>query len=260
MKIARILQRSIGKSPKGHYVIIALALFLCLGSSQLNAALVFYISPNHSGSSAMELSWLAYLNSNGITSPAYIVDFETGFTNGQNVDGHTFDGGLVINTTGTGNDATIVKGAGSVGGSNPIGQYAVIYYDAKGTMELDFTNPINYLSFYDIDHPVGPALTITYADSSQYPPFILDDSYQFLSNNTAEFFGLYSDKLITHLSFSLLSEAPLGDGKLGIDNIQYGAAPVVPIPAAFLLLASGLLGIIGTVSYTHLTLPTKRIV
>ena len=244
MKIAGILQRSIGKSPKGYYVVIALALFLCLGSSQLNAAPVYYNSPNHSGSSAMELDWLAYLNSKGITSPAYMVDFETGFTNGQNIDGHTFDGGLVINTTGAGNDATIVKGAGSVGGSNPIGQYATIYYDEKGTMELNFTNPINYLAFYDIDHPAGPVLTITYADSSK-DTYFLDDSYQFLSNNTAEFFGLYSNKQITQLSFALLSEAPLGDGKLGIDNIQYGAVPLVPIPAAFWLLASGLLGIIG---------------
>jgi hypothetical protein len=243
MKIAWILQRSIGLGPNGYSVVIAIALSLCLGSSQLDASPVYFNSLSYSGSPSMESDWLAYLNSKGITSPAYIVGFETGFTNGQNIDGYAFDGGLVIDTTGTGNDATIVKGAGSVGGSNPIGQYAVIYYDGKGTMELNFTSPINYLSFYDIDHPVGPILTITYADSSK-DTLTLDNSYQLLSKNTAEFFGLYSDKEITHLSFSLLSEAPLGDGKLGIDNIQYGAAPV-PVPAGFLLLASGLLGIIG---------------
>jgi hypothetical protein len=244
MKNMWILQRSIGKGSNGYAVIIAMAISLCFGSSQLYAAPVYFNSPNYSGSSAMALNWLAYLNSEGITTPAYIVDFETGFSNGQNIDGHAFDGGFVINTTGAGNDATIVHGVGSVGGSNPVDQYAVIYYDGKGTMELNFTNPINYLSFYDIDHPVGPELTITYADSSK-DTLTLDNSYQLFSRNTAEFFGLYSDKLITHLSFSLLSEAPLGDGKLGIDNIQYGAAPAVPVPAAFWLLATGLLGIIG---------------
>jgi hypothetical protein len=84
---------------------------------------------------AARTAWLAAV---GIAAPEYLVDFESGFVDGQNVSGvgGLFPGELVIN--GSGGQATIETGAGSSGGSNPVLTVALEHNDSPRISKIQF--------------------------------------------------------------------------------------------------------------------------
>lgn len=181
-------------------------------------------------------SWLAAV---GISSPANLVDFESGFVDGQNISGMMglFPAGLVINDSGTGDaEAAIIRtGGGVINGSNPVGTFSVTHDEAP-FLELDFSaSPVDYVAFQDIDTTgtVGIATLI----GGETIPLELDTTGG--GGDSAEFFGLFrNDKP----RITLVQLDASGDGRWGIDTIEYGI--LVPEPQTsvlMLLIATSLL-------------------
>jgi hypothetical protein len=188
---------------------------------------------------ATRASWIAAI---GAGAPRSLVDFESGFANNQNISGATglFPGGLVIRDSSAANAAIIKSGSGSVGGSNPIGNFAVTQNEDP-YLELDFSaNPVDYLAFFDIDQAgVAGILTFVGGATVNFTMDVTDGS-----GNSAEFYGLFRNDMpqITRVQLDAS-----GDGLWGIDNIEYGGFSAVPEPSSFALLGAGALGLVGYV-------------
>ena len=163
-------------------------------------------------------NWLAAV---GITMPQYLVDFETGFTNGENVSGVTglFPAGLVITDTSSSGIAEIISGAGSIKGSNPVGVYS-LRQNEKPYLEFDFSSsPIDYFAFQDIDH-TGTAVIVTFVGGATA-------NYELESapgtGDTAEFWGIYLNDMPPIIKLQFDSS---GDGWWAVDTIEYGNNPI----------------------------------
>ena len=196
-----------------------------------NAAVLTFNSPNNADVAATRADWL---NATGIISPQYLVDFETGFVDGQNISGISglFPGGLVITDT-PGGDAIIE--ADSIGGSNPVGEFAV-EQDESPVLRLDFTaSPVDYVGFQDIDH-TSTSVLITFTDATTASTTLETTAF---GGNSAEFLGIFRNDM-PRIAFIDLDAS--GDRQWAVDNIEYG---LVPVPAAVWLFGSGLLGLIG---------------
>lgn len=169
-----------------------------------------------------EVTFLAALGE----APDVSIDFESGFADNQDVDGTTISGMTI--TAAAGEFARIEQGNGSIGGSNPIGSFALELGDNSGTsVTFSFANAISYFGFYYID-----------AGSPTVNGF--DFSSTSATGNTATFGGLTFDlsENVTEVVFSSVS----GDGTWGLDDIVFGATPApVPLPAGLPLLLSGAL-------------------
>jgi hypothetical protein len=165
-----------------------------------------------------------------------MVDFESGFTQGQNVSGVTglFPGGdLVITDTSSAHSAMISGSSSDFGGTPPVGSFSLAHNEAQ-YLELSFLNPVHYVAFQDFDHTNGHGI-VTFADGGT-ENFSFDGAR---TNAGAEFVGLYNNDM------PLISKIQLytgGDNEWGIDTIEYDST--VPIPGALWLLGSGLLGLI----------------
>jgi hypothetical protein len=218
-------------------MIKAIALFaMTVLSTSLNAAMITFNSPNASDASSTRDAWLS---ATGVIAPQYLVDFETGFTDNQNVSGLTglFPGGLVIRDTSVAGLAMIEGTAGGIGGSNPVGSYALEQNEAP-YLELDFSsNPVDYIGFRDIDH-TGTSITVTFVGGST-SLFTIETTTT--SGNSAEFTGIFRNDMP---KITLVQMDSSGDGSWAIDNLEYGAS-AVPVPAAIWLFSSGLIGLIG---------------
>lgn len=216
-------------------VAFVLALYLFFLVPPLSADIVTFNSLNHANVATYRANWLTAI---GISAPEYLVDFETGFTHGQNITGVTglFPMGLVITDTSGSNPVTIVGTPYKIDGSNPVNDFA-IKHNEEPYLELIFATPVDYLAFRDIDQ-AGTIGIVTFVGGDTA-------SISFETTNTggdsAEFFGIYrNDKpRITKVQLDAS-----GGGGWGLDNIEYGRTPV-PIPGAVWLLGSGLLGLIG---------------
>lgn len=218
--------------------LVSLSALALLGTPFVaSAAILTFNSATPANNATTRSDWL---NAIGITSPQYLVDFESGFTNNENISGVTglFSGGLVITDTSTANQAIIRSGSGVIGGSNPVGTFSVTHNELA-YLELDFsTTPIDYLGGLDIDQ-AGTSILITFVGGST-TTFNLETTGT--GGNTAEFFGIYKNDMprITKVQFDAS-----GDGRWGLDNLEYGRVAVngVPEPASLALLGLGLAGL-----------------
>ncbi|MEQ8661891.1 MAG: VPLPA-CTERM sorting domain-containing protein [Gammaproteobacteria bacterium] len=175
--------------------------------------------------------WLAAA---GIVAPQYVVDFESGFVDGQNISGigGLFAGGLVIRDTSVANSVTVEADAGGLGGSNPVGGFAIEHNETP-YLVLDFSAaPVDYVAFRDIDH-AGTQIRISFVGGGSTLTAIETTG---AGGDSAEFVGVFRNDLprITHLELDAS-----GDGTWGIDDIEYGAN-AVPLPAAAWLLGGAL--------------------
>lgn len=192
---------------------IAITAILTVGATAAQAATTSYTS---------QTDWFAAI---GEGAADYTENFETGYTDNQSMNGVTI-GNMTINSSG----ATIEQGAGNIGGSNPIGDFALELNDNSGTsVTFAFGSAISYFSLFYVDagspNIGGTAFSNTGA-----------------SGDTALFAGLTFDLSddITSLTISSVS----GDGRWGADDFAWGTAPAaVPVPAGLPLLIGGLGGL-----------------
>ncbi len=201
-----------------------------------HAAPVFFNAPTTADNTVTRTNWLAGV---GISAPQYFVDFESGFTNGQNISGQLglFPAGLVIRDTSGANQAVIRSGSGVIGGSNPVGTFAVTQNELP-FLELDFSaSPIDYFGGLDIDQ-AGTSVIVTFLGGAT-TTFSLETTDG--SGDTAEFFGIFRNDLppITKIQFDAS-----GDGSWGLDNLQYGQKGVPDMGGTLSLLAFGLAALV----------------
>ncbi len=106
--------------------------------------------------------------------------------------------------------------------------------DSTGGKDYTFSSPIAYFAFYLMDHNPSP-ITITFDDGTEYDVAVSVPTPD-AEGWGSTFFAFISDTPIR--SFTL--EINGGDGKAGIDNIEFGA---VPVPSAGVLLCAGIAAI-----------------
>jgi hypothetical protein len=214
--------------------LVAAGLFLVVAApTQATVSLFNALDPGQDA--AQRSAWLSAI---GIASPEYLVDFESGFTNGQNISGVTglFPADLVITDTGASHQALVRSGNGTFGGSNPVGTFS-LWHNESAYLVLDFTaNPVDYVAFQDIDQ-AGTNGIVTFVGGGT-ANFTLETTGS--SGDSAEFAGLFRNDMPQIASVQLDAS---GDASWGIDTIEYGVVPVgpapVPVPGALLLGAVG---------------------
>lgn len=210
-------------------LLAALALTGMFTAPVAQGAIQIFESPDVTQSATYRSNWLAAI---GIAAPRFLEDLESGFTSGQNVSGVSglFAGGLVITDTSSTQKVLVTQGNNSIGGSDPVGTYALAHNE-KAYLELDFSaQPVDYVGFVDIDHTTitTPEVRITFLGGGVVTTDID-------SANEAEFFGIYRNDMPR---ITLVQIDVSGDGEWGIDNIEYGLP--VPEPESWLLLLAGL--------------------
>jgi hypothetical protein len=191
-----------------------LILIVAVGAAPAMAGIMTFNSNTPADNAATRLNWL---NAIGITAPQYLVDFESGFTNNQNISGVTglFPAGLVITDTSGGNAAIIRSGAGVINGSNPVGVFSLTHNESR-FLQLDFqTDPVDYIGFQDIDHSGTTGIVTFVGGGTASISFETTGA----SGNTAEFFGIFRNDMPRIARVQLDAG---GDGRWGVDNIKYG--------------------------------------
>jgi len=213
-----------------------------LAFSSVTAAPLFFNSSSAANNAATRADWLVAIS----VTPQYLVDFESGFVNLQNIDDipGLFPGGLVIRDSGPANQAIIRSGSGIINSSNPVGVFALTHNETA-YLELDFTaRPVDYVAFQDIDH-TGTTFIVTFTDGTA-----VTGSFETTtgSDDSAEFFGIFRND---YPRIKLLQLDARGDGRWGVDNIEYGAPVVmadVPEPGSLGLALAGLALVIAGAS------------
>jgi hypothetical protein len=195
-------------------------LMSCMCVSSASAALVSYNSAVPDQNAAARNGWLTAA---GIIAPRYRVDFETDFSDGQNVSRQAglFPGRLLIRDTSIRNQAIVRSGPGTISLSNPIGKSALSWEgNLFEYLELDFSGaPVDYVSWQDIDTTSNNSLISIYYTDGTYTNFRPDDTYT--TGDSAEFLGFYRNDLAQIRRVRL----NLSGDMYGIDNIEYGNLP-----------------------------------
>ena len=169
-------------------------------------------SSSPAGNGETRASWLAAC---GIGSPQHLVDFESGFVDGENVTGvgGLFPAGLVITDTSADMEAVITDG--TMGGSNPVGVYALSHHE-KPYLELDFSAaPVDYVALQDID-TAGTTIVLTFTDDTTFT-FTTETTSS--GGDSAEFIGIWRNDAPPIVRVEMDAS---GDGTWGIDNVEYG--------------------------------------
>ena len=169
--------------------VIVLGLFLAMSAQ---GEILYRNSDSVAENDATLAAWLDDI---GITEDQipYLVDFEVGFTEGQNVSGVAglFPGGLVITDTGSAESAIIRSSASYFGGSYPVGVFSIAHNESQ-YLELDFSAaPVDYVSFQDIDH----AGTTVYVDFVEGPSVSFGIETTRTSGTSAEFTGIFRNDM-----------------------------------------------------------------
>jgi len=217
-------------------ILICVSIFFACSTAQ--AATVFFNSPTNADNPATYSAWLSAI---GISAPQFLEDFEdTGqFIAGTDINGVSgvLPAGLVVTQSSSGM-VEVVSGSGSIGGGNPLGNQAVVM--DQFPLVFDFSaNPIDYFGVFTMDHVgANDGFSVTYTTNG----FDNNDISNTLSSGeSAEFIGVYTDdQLIKQVRIAVAN----GSGLWGMDNIQFGLAAVVPVPATFWLFGSAL-GLLG---------------
>jgi hypothetical protein len=195
---------------------------ICICMNSVSGALVSYNSGFPGQNESARNGWLA---ATGISAPEYRVDFETGFSDGQNVSGQTalFPGRLLIRDTSARNQALVKSGPGSISLSNPVGNSALSWEgNLFEYLELDFSGaPVDYVAWQDIDTTSNNSLISIYYVDGSYTNFRPDDTYT--TGDSAEFLGFFRSDLPEIQKVRL----NLSGDMYGIDNIEYGNVPEV---------------------------------
>lgn len=224
--------------PDNPVLIAALAGACLIQSMPVQGAIQTFNSPDHAQSATYRDNWLAAI---GIASPQYLVDFETGFVDNQNISGLAglFPGGLVITDTSADHKAIIQTGSGSISNSNPVGAFSLIQNEDP-YLVLDFSaKPVDYVGFRDIDQAHTDVI-VTLVDGTT---FEADLDTTAGNGDSAEFYGLFRND---QARIRLIQLDASGDVWWGIDNIEYGVHPI-PEPEVWGLMLAGL-GLVGWVS------------
>jgi hypothetical protein len=179
----------------------------------------------------------AWLDAIGIAAPAKLVNFESGFVDGQNIDSMPLAPGFLLDDTSVANVVRIECTPGGIGGSNPVGSCSTEHNEEQFLI-FDFTgNPVDYVGFLHIDHTaVTNGGTIFFVGGGTQS-FTLDETGG-SPGNTEEFFGIFRNDMpaVTRLQIDVD-----GNGSWGVDNIEFGVAAVIPEPGTFALFGSGAL-------------------
>ena len=197
------------------------------------APLSFFNAPDFASATTFRATWLA---SSGIATPQFLVDFETGYTHNQNVHNTVFAGGMVMRDISSANSLLITNVPGSIGGSNPVGSFAV-RHNEQPFLELDFSaSTVDYFGARDIDQ-FGSSVQVLLEDGT-VQNFTLETTG--VSTDSAEFFGFHTNggPRIQRIRIDAA-----GDGTWGIDNLEYGR---VPEPATLALAGLALAGLVAS--------------
>ncbi|MBX3387949.1 MAG: hypothetical protein KF691_00695 [Phycisphaeraceae bacterium] len=192
---------------------------LSIAASACSAAIVTRNASSAANAAATRAQWLADC---GVAAPTYLVDFESGFSLGQNVSGVTglFPGGLVITDTSSAHNA-IIRGSGSFGGSSPNGSYGVAHNEQQ-FLELSWPEPgVDGVGFADIDH----AGTTIYVDFSGGGTVQFSIETTGSGGVTGEFVGIWRNDMPRIIRLRLDAS---GDGSWGVDDIQWIASGSCP--------------------------------
>ncbi|MFO0834988.1 MAG: GC-type dockerin domain-anchored protein [Phycisphaerales bacterium] len=161
---------------------------------------------------ARRAEWLADC---GVAAPVYSVDFESGYTDGQNVSGipGLFPGGLVITDTWTTGLAEVRTGR-VFGGSYPNGNFA-LKHNEKPYLEMRFPGAgVSGFALSDIDHS-GTTLVVHHSDGTT-STFSIETTTT--GGVSGEFVGVWRNGRAPIVRVEMDAT---GDGTWGIDDIQW---------------------------------------
>ncbi len=226
----------------GLFAVLLSVLFMGPGSAAAATVTVFSCtastgsSTNNSTAMAAKTDQrTAWLNALGISTPDTLIDFESGFSTGS-ILGDTLSGGLTITSSqgyayvATPEDNSTILGSTK---NDPIGDSALAVQDSTN-YTFDFSSPITYFAFYLMDHNPSP-IAITFNDGTEYDVAVTVPTPD-ATGWGSTFFAFISDTPISSFTLTITG----GDGKAGIDNIEFGA---VPVPSAGILLGAGIAAI-----------------
>lgn len=202
------------------------------------AAPILFESSSPANNAATQNSWLTAL---GIAAPTYTVTFESGFTNGQNVSNVSglFPGSLTIRDTSPANQALVRSGAGTFGGSNPVGTFALAHNE-QPYLEFDFSAaPVDYFGAFGIDHG-ATSVQLTFL-SGATASLTLGSTGS--DGDTAKFFGIIPSGMGPIVSARFDAS---GDGTWGLDNLQYGRVSAPDTGGTFALVSLALAALLLT--------------
>ena len=136
---------------------------LAIGTAVLaqgaHAATVFN-APVPAANDAARASWIVAIGE----TPQFLQDWESGYVDDQRVSG-SVGNGLSISGLGLGGgDPKIESGAGSIGGSNPVGAYTLEIAEGALVLTLAFDRALSYVGFLASDRAgylTGQAINVT---------------------------------------------------------------------------------------------------
>jgi len=186
-----------------------------LFSTAVQADILIFNSSTPADNEMRRIEWLVVA---GIDEAANLVDFESGFSDEQNVSGISglFPDGLIISDTSGDGEAIIRSGSGTIGGSNPVGTFSLTHNE-RPFLELDFVAwPVDYIAFQDIDQ-AGTSGVVTFEDGTSVNISLETTG---TGGDTAEFFGIFRNDMPPIVRLELNAS---GDGRWGIDTLEYGS-------------------------------------
>jgi hypothetical protein len=215
------------KSTSASILSVILSAAWLTSAAPVRAVPLIFNSLEPSSNEATRAAWLAAL---GISTSDYLIDFETGFAQGQDIGGLVLPGGLILDDSPLSSApfGIIVTGKpAEIGTSNPVGWLTATHNN--DFVRFDFsTNPVDYVGFLDIDQSsfaidvwtgLAKDSQVTFHDDAIYVILPSETDTTFSNGNSAEFWGVIGG---TSGAIKYIDIATSGDATWGIDNIEFG--------------------------------------